>query len=102
MTTAVHDANARHGDLALAREPAYRRFAAETWTLDVAALPAIEPGCGLFFLAHVVLWQRDDLHMNKVGRLAQVYRVLGHPEHEREAQRIAGLLSAPLLPLIGA
>lgn len=85
-----------HGAVALAMVDPYFVFAARAWNLAPAALR----GYSLFFVAHARVLasdRRDEsslpgLTLDKVMRLARLYRELDYPHDEREAQRVASLL----------
>lgn len=99
-TAAVQAAVVEHGAAARSIVDAYRAFARAMWQLDLSALPAVERGYGLFFVAHVALLRRDELHLSRVARVAQTYRALDYPDDEREAHRVASALAAALLPVL--
>lgn len=80
---------ARHGPSLIALATPYFAFAQQSWGLVPDALR----GYALFLLAH---WQAlttaSSLALDKVMRLAALYRELDHPHDEREAQRVASQL----------
>jgi len=70
----------------------YFAFAFRTWSLSPDQLPQVLRGYSLFFLAHAVVLKASTLRLDKVARLAALYRELDYPDDERAAQRVAGML----------
>ncbi|HRE88471.1 MAG TPA: GTP pyrophosphokinase family protein [Myxococcota bacterium] len=66
----------------------YFTFARQTWNLEPDALR----GYALFFLAHWHALTSTHTSLDKVTRLATLYRELDHPHDEREAHRVASQL----------
>lgn len=66
----------------------YFTFARQTWSLEPDALR----GYALFFLAHWHALTSTHTSLDKVTRLAALYRELDHPHDEREAHRVASQL----------
>ncbi len=91
----VADARAgieRHGGAILAMVKPYFAFAFRTWSLSPDQMARIYRGYSLFFLAHAEVLKTSALRIDKVERLAQLYRELDYPDDERAAQRVAGML----------
>ncbi len=89
----VADARAgvqRHADAILAMVGPYFQFAWSAWRLA----PDRDLPCGytLFFLAHVQVLTTPALDLDKVDRLARLYRELDYPDDARAAQRVASML----------
>lgn len=82
---------AREAD-ALALVAPYFDFARSVWSFSLDATPRIDRGYSLLFLVHAHLLAAEPLRVNKVERLAALYRELDYPRDERMAQRVAGLL----------
>lgn len=70
----------------------YFRFASATWSLSPEQMPSVYRGYSLFFLAHVTALRAPSLGIDKVERLAHLYRELDYPDDARAAQRVASLL----------
>jgi ppGpp synthetase/RelA/SpoT-type nucleotidyltranferase len=94
--TEVREGLQHHGESILHMVAPYFAFAARTWGLSSHEMPEVLRGYPVFFLAHrhVLTTPRGqvDLSVNRVTRLARLYRELDYPEDEREATRIASLL----------
>lgn len=89
----VADARAgvrRHRDAILAMVGPYFQFAWSAWRLA----PDDRLFCGytLFFLAHVQVLTTPALELDKVERLARLYRELDYPDDARTAQQVASAL----------
>lgn len=100
-TTAVLEAVERDSAAALALVAPYFEFAAAKWQFQKESVARVERGYALFFVAHAVLLGRDALALERVSRLAQAYRVIDHPDDDREAHRIAAALVPVLAPALG-
>ena len=74
----------------------YFQFAWSTWRLAPARDGRLPRGYALFFLAHAHLLAGPGLQLDKVERLARLYRELDYPDDAAAAQRIASLLVATL------
>ena len=85
----------RHRGAILAMVQPYFAFASATWRLSPAGpggSDSILRGYSLFFLAHATVLEAPSLGINKVERLAHLYRELDYPDDERAAQRVASHL----------
>lgn len=91
----VRDARAGvldHETAILAMVGPYFGFAFDRWRLSPARMPTIPRGYSLFFLAHVTVLKADALGVDKVARLARLYRELDYPDDARAAQDVAAQL----------
>jgi putative GTP pyrophosphokinase len=79
----------RHGARIAAMVAPYFAFAASTWRLSPDGMARILRGYSLFFLAHAAVLEATALGINKVERLAHLYRELDYPDDELAAQRVA-------------
>lgn len=79
---------ATHATKLVSLAPPYFAFARQTWGLEPDALR----GYALFFLAHWHALTSTHTSLDKVTRLAALYRELDHPHDEREAHRVASQL----------
>lgn len=89
----VADARAgvvRHREAIVAMVQPYFQFAWSAWRLEPGR--ALYRGYALFFLAHVEVLAAPSLELDKVGRLARLYRALDYPDDPRTAQQVAGML----------
>lgn len=85
---------ARHADAIRAIVQPYFQFAWSAWRL-APDRDAIYRGYALFFLAHVLVLHGAGLELDKVERLARLYRELDYPDDPRAAQHVAsGLVDA--------
>ncbi len=91
-TSAARAGIARSADTILAMVEPYFAFAWEAWRLSPAQMDRIFRGYSLFFLAHAEMLGGPGLGIDKVERLARLYRELDYPDDERAAQRIASKL----------
>jgi hypothetical protein len=89
---AAREGLARHRRAIVAMVQPYFAFAASTWRLSPDGMATILRGCSLFFLAHATVLDAPSLGINKVERLAHLYRELDYPDDERAAQRVASHL----------
>ena len=80
---------ARHADRIPAMVAPYFEFAASTWRLSPDGMARIFRGYSLFFLAHATVLEASALGINRVERLAHLYRELDYPDDEFAAQRVA-------------
>ena len=55
-------------------------------------MPQLPRGYALFFLAHVTVLGASTLRLDKVERLARLYRELDYPDDAKAAHRVATLL----------
>jgi ppGpp synthetase/RelA/SpoT-type nucleotidyltranferase len=67
----------------------YFALAAELWELSPARLQRIPRGYALFFLAHARVLHTSTLRLEKIERLARVYRELDYPEDPKAAHDVA-------------
>lgn len=67
----------------------YFAFAERTWRLSPQASGALPRGYALFFLVHAIVLDGAALRIDKVQRLAALYRALDYPTDERAALGIA-------------
>ena len=81
-----------HGATILAMVTPYFRVAWSTWRLSTERMDRLFRGYALFFLAHAHVLDRPGLALDKVERLARLYRELDYPDDPRAAQRVASLL----------
>jgi len=90
----VGDARAgvrRHGPAILAMVRPYFQFAWSAWRL-APERDRVFCGYTLFFLAHVEVLTTSALELDKVERLARLYRELDYPDDARAAQHVASML----------
>ena len=81
-----------HADAIVSMVKPYFAFAWRTWSLSPGQMDQIFRGYSLFFLAHAEVLRRPSLGIDKVERLANLYRQLDYPDDERAAQRVASQL----------
>jgi hypothetical protein len=79
---------AQHAKAIVCMVKPYFAFAFQAWRLSPEQMPHILRGYSLFFLAHAVLLESASLGIDKVERLAHLYRELDYPEDEGAAQRV--------------
>ena len=79
----------------------YFDFAWEAWQLSPARMDRVFRGYSLFFLAHIEVLRSPALGIDKVARLAALYRALDYPDDERAAQRVASRLVEAFGQLVG-
>jgi ppGpp synthetase/RelA/SpoT-type nucleotidyltranferase len=72
----------------------YFQFAWSTWRLAPAQGGRLPRGYALFFLAHVQVMAGAGLQLDKVERLARLYRELDYPDDAATAQQVASQLVA--------
>lgn len=82
----------RYREEILAMVEPYFTFATAEWSLSPERMTKVMAGYSLFFLAHVAVLEAENLGINKVERLARLYRELDYPDDERAAQRVASQL----------
>ena len=91
----VADARAgilEHQDVIAAMVKPYFAFAWQTWRLSPDRMARIFRGYSLFFLAHVEVLRTSTLRIDKVERLARLYRELDYPDDARMAHQVASML----------
>lgn len=76
----------------LAMVAPYFEFTKQAWKLSPEQMPTIVRGYSLFFLAHVSVLRGSSLRLDKVERLARLYRELDYPEDPRTAHDVASKL----------
>lgn len=81
-----------HHDVIVAMVKPYFAFAWETWQLSPEQMARIFRGYSLFFLAHVEVLRASSLRLEKIERLARLYRELDYPDDARTAHRVASML----------
>jgi putative GTP pyrophosphokinase len=67
----------------------YFAFAWRAWRLSPEPMSAVLRGYSLFFLAHAQVLRASSLGIDKVERLAHLYRQLDYPDDAGAAQRVA-------------
>lgn len=82
----------RHAGAVTSMVKPYFAFAWRTWRLSPGEMSCIFRGYSLFFLAHAEVLKRPSLGIDKVERLANLYRQLDYPDDARAAQRVASQL----------
>src|SRR5262249_50322287 len=88
----ARDGVTRHAPAILSMVKPYFAFAWEAWRLSPAQMDRVFRGYSLFFLAHAEVLGSAGLGIDKVARLARLYRELDYPDDERAAQRVASRL----------
>ncbi|MDX2087050.1 MAG: hypothetical protein SFX73_04325 [Kofleriaceae bacterium] len=83
---------ARHASKLTTLALPYFDFAWSAWRLRPSGDNKFFRGYALFFLAHACVLDGTDLALDKVERLARMYRELDHPDDPAAAQRIASEL----------
>ena len=83
---------AEHAEAIVAMVKPYFAFAWKTWRLSPEQMSEIFRGYSLFFFAHAEVLRKRSLGIDKVERLARLYRALDYPDDERAAQRVASQL----------
>lgn len=93
---------AQHAEAIVRMVKPYFAFAFQTWRLSPEQMPHLFRGYSLFFLAHAVVLRSTSLGIDKVERLAHLYRELDYPDDERAAQRVASMLVDAFAQVAGA
>lgn len=70
----------------------YFALTEQLWQLSPKRMARVPRGYALFLLAHVEVLRAAALRLEKIERLAQVYRALDYPDDARTAHRVASLL----------
>ena len=83
---------ALHADAIVAMVKPYFAFAWQTWRLSPEQMREIFRGYSLFFFAHAEVLRKRSLGLDKVERLARLYRAIDYPDDERAAQLVASQL----------
>jgi putative GTP pyrophosphokinase len=81
-----------HQDVILGMVKPYFAFAFRTWSLSPDRMPKIFRGYSLFFLAHAAVLKSSSLDIDKVERLAHLYRELDYPDDAKAALSVASML----------
>jgi len=76
--------------LAMARP--YFTLTERLWQISPARMPSLPRGYALFFLAHVEVLRTSMLRLEKIERLAKLYRALDYPDDPKAAYDVASLL----------
>jgi ppGpp synthetase/RelA/SpoT-type nucleotidyltranferase len=76
--------------------PIYFGFAEKQLRLDLAAIPSVQKGYGLLFLAHLHLLDVEDLLIDQVSRMAKFYGEMDYPNDPGSAKAAAQALIAAL------
>jgi putative GTP pyrophosphokinase len=82
----------RHGPTIAAMVAPYFTVAEELWQLSPQRMPHTLRGYSLFFLAHVELLRTSTLRLEKIERLARLYRELDYPDDPKTAHQVASRL----------
>ena len=101
-TREVLDAVERHTACALQLVSPYFEFAQARWGDDAPSVDVVQPGYGLFFVAHVALLQGPALGLSKVERLAHAYQQLDHKHDPQLARQVASGLASAIGPIVDA
>ena len=83
---------ARHASTVTTLARPYFDFAWRAWRLAPSDDGQLSRGYALFFLAHACALDGEGLALDKVDRLARMYRELDHPDDPAAAHRIASQL----------
>jgi ppGpp synthetase/RelA/SpoT-type nucleotidyltranferase len=83
---------ARHAAVIASMVRPYFAFAWQAWRLSPEQMERVFRGYSLFFLAHAEVLGSPALGIDKVERLAHLYRELDYPDDEDAAQRVASRL----------
>jgi ppGpp synthetase/RelA/SpoT-type nucleotidyltranferase len=70
----------------------YFALTEQLWQLSPKQMPRIPRGYSLFFLAHVEVLRTSTLRLEKIERLARLYRELDYPDDAKAAHHVAGML----------
>jgi len=70
----------------------YFAFAFRAWSLSPDQMQKVMRGYSLFFLAHARVLKAGTLQLDKVARLASLYRELDYPDDEKAAHEVASQL----------
>ena len=62
------------------------------WQLSPEQMPSLPRGYSLFFLAHVEVLRASTLRLERVERLARLYRELDYPDDAKTAHHVASML----------
>jgi ppGpp synthetase/RelA/SpoT-type nucleotidyltranferase len=70
----------------------YFALTEQLWQLSPRQMPQIPRGYSLFFLAHVEVLRTSTLRLEKIERLARLYRALDYPDDAKTAHHVASML----------
>lgn len=70
----------------------YFALTEQLWQLTPRQMPRLPRGYALFFLAHVEVLRSSTLRLEKIERLARLYRDLDYPDDAPMAHHVASLL----------
>lgn len=90
----VRDALANYSDEVPAIIDEYFVFSQQMWRFGRDAIPAIERGYGLFFLAHLAILRGPELMLSRVARLTAMYQQLDDLDAQSAHELANGLLHA--------
>lgn len=82
----------QHGDVIEAMVRPYFTLAEQLWQLSPQRMPSTLRGYSLFFLAHVEVLRASTLRLEKIERLARLYRELDYPNDAKTAHHVASQL----------
>jgi putative GTP pyrophosphokinase len=83
---------AQHREAILGMVQPYFAFAFRAWRLSPDRMPKVFRGYSLFFLAHAAVLEASALDIDKVERLAHLYRELDYPDDAKAALTVASML----------
>lgn len=69
------------------------------WQISPARMGRLPRGYSLFFLAHVAVLRSSTLRLEKIERLAKLYRALDYPDDPKAAHEVASLLVDAFEPI---
>lgn len=81
-----------HAESILSMVQPYFAFAFKAWSLSPDQMVQVFRGYSLFFLAHAEVLKASALGIDKVERLAHLYREIDYPDDAHAAQRVASML----------
>lgn len=90
----LRDALAQYSDEVPSVIEEYFVFSQQMWRFGRDAVPEIERGYGLFFLAHVAILRGPELMLSRVARLAAMYQQLDDLDAKSAHELATGLLHA--------
>ena len=87
-----------HEETIAAMVEPYFALAERLWQLTPRRMPSLFRGYSLFFLAHAVVLRTSTLRLEKIERLARLYRELDYPDDAKTAHHVASMLVDALAP----
>lgn len=81
-----------HADTITAMVEPYFALTETLWQLSPKRMSRLPRGYSLFFLAHVAILHASTLRLEKIERLARLYRELDYPDDAATAHQVASLL----------